>query len=526
VRQSTLSRVIRAAVILAIAGGAIALVLSKVIQPDVGQGFHTWALFRDGSGLPVGSQVVIAGVRVGEIEALAVQNGLAKVSMRLRDDVVIWDDAFAAKRASSLLGDSYIEILPGGPIDTAPADAKWRRLASGERIPNVLEGGSTDEVLRSVYAALPRVDQQMRSAQEFLTGGRRYVSGPLRDTFENADRWLETNALGDPLARGARGAEQLDAWATRAANAVHDLRPELGATLDRTSGRLSDATTAIATAQATVVETLATARRRMDVIDPYVDRAVTALREYAGEVPAEEQGALATMINDDDLGQSLYEGTQGLKGYTDTLSRTWAWMGLRGEWNVLSGVPRLYVIAEITTRTDRFYLIELEKGGLGNIPHTTLTDELGSDTWTVRSRIKERIRFTAQWGKKVGPARFRFGIKESSFGAGFDWVFGDNRLKLSADLFEADFSRTPRLKLAASLAIFKYIYLIGGVDDALNDGAYLPIAPWPGAQDVPVWFEEVRYGRDYFFGAMLNITDADLATMLRVYGALFVAGLN
>jgi phospholipid/cholesterol/gamma-HCH transport system substrate-binding protein len=525
-RGWTLSRVISTAVVVLIAGGLVALVVSKVYQPPVGQGFHTWALFRDGSGLPVGSQVVIAGVRVGEIEALAVQNGLAKVSMRLRNDVVIWDDAFAAKRASSLLGDSFIEILPGGPIDTAPADAKWRRLVSGERIPNVIEGGSTDEVLRGIYAALPRVDSQMRSAQEFLTGGRRYVSGPLRDTFENADRWLETEAISDPVSRGARGAEELDAWVTDAARRIRDLRPALGSSLDRADRGLTDATAALATAQVRVAETLAFARERMDAIDPYVERAVVALQEYAGEVPAEEQGALATLINDDDLGQSLHDGTEGLAGFTSSLAKTWAWMGLRAEYNVLSGAPRLYVVAEITTRTDRFYLIELEKGGLGNVAHTTLTDELGSDTWTIRSRIKEQIRFTAQWGKKVGPARFRFGIKESSFGAGFDWVFGDNRLKLSADLFEADFSRTPRLKLAASLAIFKYVYLIAGVDDALNPGAYLPIAPWPGNQDVPVWFEEVRYGRDYFFGAMLNITDADLATMLRIYGALFVAGLN
>src|SRR5688500_19364716 len=104
-------------------------------------------MFRDGSGLPIGSQVVIAGVQVGEIEGLAIQDGLARVSMRLRDDVVIWEDAWAAKRATSLLGDSYIEILPGGPLDDEAADPAERRLKSRDPIRHVLEGGSTERVL-------------------------------------------------------------------------------------------------------------------------------------------------------------------------------------------------------------------------------------------------------------------------------------------------------------------------------------------------------------------------------------------
>jgi hypothetical protein len=32
----------------------------------------------------------------------------------------------------------------------------------------------------------------------------------------------------------------------------------------------------------------------------------------------------------------------------------------------------------------------------------------------------------------------------------------------------------------------------------------------------------VRYGRDYFIGAALHFDDADLSTLLRVYGALLV----
>jgi hypothetical protein len=36
-------------------------------------------------------------------------------------------------------------------------------------------------------------------------------------------------------------------------------------------------------------------------------------------------------------------------------------------------------------------------------------------------------------------------------------------------------------------------------------------------------FNKVRYGRDYFFGTTLVFSDADIAVLIRLYGALLVA---
>ena len=64
--------------------------------------------------------------------------------------------------------------------------------------------------------------------------------------------------------------------------------------------------------------------------------------------------------------------------------------------------------------------------------------------------------------------------------------------------------------------------MVAGVDDVITTPGALPIGPWPVDQDVPIQFLELRYGRDYYAGAMLSLTDADLAAILRVYGALIV----
>src|SRR5438128_561357 len=96
---------------------------------QLGQSFETWALFRDGSRLASGSPVVIAGVRVGDVSRLTVENGFARVDMRLRDDTNVPIDSWVTKKAESAFGDSYIEIIPGGGEEGTPTA---RKLRSGE----------------------------------------------------------------------------------------------------------------------------------------------------------------------------------------------------------------------------------------------------------------------------------------------------------------------------------------------------------------------------------------------------------
>ena len=101
----------------------------------------------------------------------------------------------------------------------------------------------------------------------------------------------------------------------------------------------------------------------------------------------------------------------------------------------------------------------------------------------------------------------------------------DRRLRLSVDAFDMTFDRWPRLKLAAAVEIAKHLYVLGGVDEVLNAPDTLTINT--GTDDVPVQFDEFRFGRDYFFGGMLRFNDEDLAALLTVGGsALGAAGGN
>ena len=533
-----LSQVIRVAVLVTLVaiGGVLAWRgLRTEVLPG---GFHTYAMFRDASGLPVGSRVMIAGVPVGTIEALSIEGRLARVAMRLGDDVVLWDNAFAAKKASSLLGDSYVEINPGGPDGAdplpdsveptsgqrlphpPPLPGPRRRLRSGERIPHVIEGPSTEALLHSVDRTMPKIDAAFDNLQALVATGRQRVNGDLVVRLEEIDTWLSTTGLSADLADFDTSMGRFEDWSIEAVSGAGGLAPEAARWLDDAATDSDGLRANLTSARAELARRLAEARADLDGLDPYLAEAAEAMGPLAD--PGSPLSRLAT---DRELGDAIADTAEAGTSLFGSLGDLQTYVGLRTEYNVLAAQPRFYVTARINTRPGKFYLVELEKGALGGVPELRLSYNPDTATYTRRAVIAEKLRFTVQLGKRIDWLSLRAGVKESSPGVGADAHLWGGRLEVSADVFGNSFDQVPRVKLAAALEVFRTIYILAGVDDALTTGGALPITPYPPEPGVPIQFEELRYGRDYFVGAMLRFDEADLATLLTVYGAALLAVL-
>jgi phospholipid/cholesterol/gamma-HCH transport system substrate-binding protein len=122
----------------------------------------------------------------------------------------------------------------------------------------------------------------------------------------------------------------------------------------------------------------------------------------------------------------------------------------------------------------------------------------------------------------------RYGLKESTGGIGADADWFDNRLKVSVDLFDATFDALPRLKVTAAYQLFGFLYVLGGVDEILNNPNELDIELVGGGEDgdIPTQFDTFKFGREAFFGAQLRFNDEDLAALLTVGGAILTGALN
>ena len=517
-----LSRFVTFAVILTVAGAAALLIRSRMPTTKVGQAFTTWALFRDGSRLASSSPVMIAGVHVGEVSRLSVEAGLARVDMRLVDDVDIPIDSWVTKRAESAFGDSYIEIVP----TTGEAGAATeRRLKSGEQLIHVIEGSSTDSVLRAIGRAMPKVDHALDTAHGFMLDARRWVSGPVVAGLSGAERWLDEGHVESPLGAAEHAMERVDKGTERAASAVADAKRSIPDGITSFDHSITNARKQMADLKTGLHDALDRTRTGLDDVDKPIQQVadvVEAVDEGRGD---DFKGGLGRLINDGELGESLDDGTDTIASGTASFTKFRSWLGFHAEYNIFSHIPRYYVTAEIAAAHDNFVLVELEKSQLGARPGDSLTDVAGSNTFDRAQSIDDSVRFTLEYGKRFGGwFQLRGGIKDSNFGIGADaLLLGHGKLKFSADFF-GSFNPRPDLKLTAALEVFRSVYLLAGIDDVLNKGAYLPIET--GSTTVPTTFEKLRYGRDYFLGATLQFTDADLTTLVRVYGALLVGLLS
>src|SRR5690606_20738660 len=76
---------------------------------------HTYhAVFTDASGVLTGSEVRIAGVRVGKVTDVVLHDGRARVSFSVLADQEVPRDAVVSVRYADLLGNRYLAVEPGG----------------------------------------------------------------------------------------------------------------------------------------------------------------------------------------------------------------------------------------------------------------------------------------------------------------------------------------------------------------------------------------------------------------------------
>lgn len=78
------------------------------------EGYEIQAVFSNSGGLKAGSSVVIAGVDVGRVKRIALDDYHARVVINLPLTVKIQEDAIASIKTRGLIGEKYVEITPGG----------------------------------------------------------------------------------------------------------------------------------------------------------------------------------------------------------------------------------------------------------------------------------------------------------------------------------------------------------------------------------------------------------------------------
>jgi phospholipid/cholesterol/gamma-HCH transport system substrate-binding protein len=532
----SLSAGVRVAVLFLLLTIGSYLVWKNLGQNPAGKDNYTlFAKFRDASGLPKGTKVVLSGLPKGEVVGLEIEGRYAKVTFKVDDEITVWTSAVVVKKARSLLGDNYLEIDPGEEIRQAPdgsrqsftklgpdcatyKDRDRRKSDVCRQIPNVIEATTPDQLLHRMEQTLPNVDRVLESVRDLSEDVRRIVNGPMQSVATRVDGLVQREAgtVGDIIERADRSMAKIDQIASDLRRITQGADPRIDQILKNLDAASAEAKDLVSTARNELTQTGDALRGKLDKLDGVIGNTESITKKID-----DDKGTLGRLVNDPAIADNVEQITDDAKGFLGTLFGLKTYVGLRSEYNVFAGLARHYVTVELHTRPDKFYLIELEKGPRGAYPDVTLAFDPTVDPnhWVRKTVIEDKIRFTFQFAKRFSWLTLRYGIKESTGGIGADadlhWFGRD--LRFSADAFDASFDQYPRIKLTAAFEVFRHLYLLGGVDELLNSPDTLQIVK--GTSDVPIQFDSFRFGRDYFFGGMLRFNDEDLAALLTVGGS-------
>lgn len=75
------------------------------------------ARFSSVGDLKVGAPIRIAGVKVGQVERVALKDYLAEADLAVGKELVLPKDTVASIRSEGLLGDTYVSLSPGGSLE-------------------------------------------------------------------------------------------------------------------------------------------------------------------------------------------------------------------------------------------------------------------------------------------------------------------------------------------------------------------------------------------------------------------------
>jgi phospholipid/cholesterol/gamma-HCH transport system substrate-binding protein len=202
---------------------ALALVVAVLILEMIGAadffkgGYNITASFKNAQELKRGDLVKTAGVEIGRVEDIELENGRAKVTMKIQKQFEIKTDARAAVKFTGLMGQNFVSIEGGsaaapriesGSLETYEQPdlsvlmSKLEGVASG--VENLTKSFSTDNIstllgpltdfVRQNSGSLTAIIGNMKTVSDNVAGGRGTVGRLVMDeAFYNAAYATVTN---------------------------------------------------------------------------------------------------------------------------------------------------------------------------------------------------------------------------------------------------------------------------------------------------------------------------------------------
>ncbi|HPQ45489.1 MAG TPA: MlaD family protein [Syntrophales bacterium] len=442
------------------------------------KGYPVTVVFDNATGLEKDASVQIAGVEVGRVEDISLRNGKAQITLRIFPGVKLEKDAQAKIKAYGILGDKYIDIIPGTPggeyIQAGEDIVKTEKQADIDRL--LSELGTIAGDVMTVTASLKKTVGSAEGEENLraIIENTRTITEDLSRIVKQNDAKL--NLMVDNLSEASM--EMRRAFASlnnivekidRGEGTIGQLveNKEAFDNLNKTLASLRDITDKINRGEGSIGKLI----NEGGAVDN-LEQTLASLRDITDKINRGE-GSIGKLVNDEETVDNLNAGLKSIdksmEGISTFISRAdqfKTFLGYRGEYLFDSDDGKGYFDLTIRPNEDKFYILGLVADPRGK--RTTTDTTVGGTTTRVEKWEKDELLFTAQIGKRFNDIALRGGIFESTGGVGVDYFAFDDKLQLTFEAFDFNNDDNAHLKAYAEYRLLKHIYLSAGWDDFIS----------------------------------------------------------
>jgi phospholipid/cholesterol/gamma-HCH transport system substrate-binding protein len=422
----------------------------------------------------------------------------ARLTLRIDKGVQIPVDSMASIQTQGLLGEKYVEILPGKRAD--------QMLPSGGRIANTQPPLNLDEIVRKVSL----------------------IADDVKRFTETLSSTIGTEEGKEAIAEILRNVRDASVVLRNVAGENEERLNRILANIDQLSGDLKDISSAKEDVRATIQPRAFTQTLKEET--PDLARKLEMMGEQVGDgrrEPGEPQGGdrepqgrrprssttpllggegdgqdragegtLGKLMSDNTTVDSLNETLEGISRYVRKGENRKTFIDYHHlEYQTGPSEFKHYANVRLQPAADKYYLLGIVDDPRGDLDVNDTTTTVDGATTVTHSESFRTISSSPRSSRSAFSGLTIKGVIESTGGLGFDYELIKNRLTVGVDAFDfgGERGQHPHLKAYGNYDIVKNLFITGGVDDILNSENDL---------------------RTFFFGFGIKFADEDLKTLL------------
>ena len=378
------------------------------------------------------SAVKMAGVTVGIIKEITLEDNLARIDLSVQGHLQITRSSKIEIRALGLLGNKHVEIILGNPSDPMVQD--------GGQILSARDTGSLQAIMNEVG----QISKQLGEVAE-----------SLNTATTNGDNTT-------PLGRIVLNIEALTA----------DLRDVVGGNKEKMNNIITQVDSITKSIDQFINdegdEGFKTAWKKVTKSLSKLDKTINNVEEITGKIN-DGEGTLGRLVNDEETVEEVNAAVANINSLLDQINQLETSIDIHSEYLTDIDENKTFIGVRLQPGPDRYYELAIVDDPEGVTRQTTTAETSGGTTNTTvtETTFNDKVKFTALFAKNFWNWTLKGGLIESEGGVAVDYYLLDRKLRLSVEAF--DFEDT-QIRAFARYDFWRGVYLVAGGDN-LTDSA-------------------------------------------------------